>query len=170
MRSAAQDAPESEQNGGIIVVLDSRPLRAAWLAAFIDAWAAGNGMAVHVVDPAGFGQFAAAQPAVRLLALSIGSASVEDEPARGWIEDARAHLPAVPVAVFSDFEDGVAATAALRLGARAYLPTIMEPGVVLHALSFVLAGGSFFPPAALIERPAPRGTSSRSAVRGSRDG
>jgi DNA-binding NarL/FixJ family response regulator len=53
------------------------------------------------------------------------------------------------VVILSDDQDIEAVSAAFRHGAHAYIPTSLEPELVLEALQLVLAGGTFFPAAAL---------------------
>jgi DNA-binding NarL/FixJ family response regulator len=48
--------------------------------------------------------------------------------------------------VISDLDFEAEARHAFDAGARGFLPTTMEPDVLLAALSFILRGGSYFPP------------------------
>ena len=55
-------------------------------------------------------------------------------------------LPSVPIVVVSDRDDGAAVFEALRLGARAYVPSSLDPDILLETLRFVHKGGSTFIP------------------------
>jgi DNA-binding NarL/FixJ family response regulator len=59
-----------------------------------------------------------------------------------WLAKA---LPRVPIVVVSDREDGAALLEALRMSVRAYVPSSLDPGILLETLRFVHKGGTFFP-------------------------
>jgi len=69
----------------------------------------------------------------------------------------------VPVAMVSDHEDRGEVMAAFRAGVRGFVPSTLEPELALQALTFVLGGGTFFPPQVL-DRP------SRDVSQGARQG
>ena len=54
-------------------------------------------------------------------------------------------LPSVPIVVVSDRDDEAAVVEALRLGVRAYVPSSLDPGILLETLRFVHKGGTFIP-------------------------
>jgi len=54
------------------------------------------------------------------------------------------------IAVISDDESPATVIAAIRSGAQAYLGSSMPPQLALRALSFVLHGGNYFPPSAIM--------------------
>ncbi|WP_247514300.1 response regulator transcription factor [Bradyrhizobium sp. 157] len=54
------------------------------------------------------------------------------------------------LAIISDDEHPATVLAAIRCGARGYFSNSMAPDLALHALSFVLHGGTYFPPAAIL--------------------
>ena len=54
-------------------------------------------------------------------------------------------LPCVPIVVVSDREDSAAVFEALLLGARAYVPSSLDPEILLETLRFVHKGGTFVP-------------------------
>jgi len=55
-----------------------------------------------------------------------------------------------PIAVLADEEDAGVAVEVLRRGARAYVPTSLDPGLVSGVLDFVVAGGTYLPATLLI--------------------
>jgi DNA-binding NarL/FixJ family response regulator len=73
----------------------------------------------------------------------------------GAIEDLLARRPTVPVIVIGDRDDGNLARAALRSGARAFLPLTSDSRVAAAAINLVLAGGSYVPVAATNDLNAP---------------
>jgi DNA-binding NarL/FixJ family response regulator len=54
-------------------------------------------------------------------------------------------LPCVPIVVVSDREDSAAVFEALLLGARAYVPSSLDPEILLETVRFVHKGGTFVP-------------------------
>jgi two-component system nitrate/nitrite response regulator NarL len=54
-------------------------------------------------------------------------------------------LPCAPIVVVSDREDSAAVFEALLLGARAYVPSSLDPEILLETLRFVHKGGTFVP-------------------------
>jgi len=59
-------------------------------------------------------------------------------------------LSVTPKIVLSDRDGSEEVVAAFRQGARGYIPTNLEPRLVIEALRIVLAGGTFLPADALI--------------------
>jgi DNA-binding NarL/FixJ family response regulator len=62
-----------------------------------------------------------------------------------------AALPQVPVVLFSDVEDAEEVVAAFRAGINSFIPASIEPELVPQTLTFIMGGGSYFPPSALLE-------------------
>jgi DNA-binding NarL/FixJ family response regulator len=62
------------------------------------------------------------------------------------------------VIVISDREDPEEIVSAYRMSCRGFIPTNMEPALALQAISFILDGGTYFPPSAL--RPVAVGSNS----------
>jgi DNA-binding NarL/FixJ family response regulator len=54
------------------------------------------------------------------------------------------------LAIISDDEHPATVLAAIRCGARGYFSNSMAPELALHALSFVLHGGTYFPATAIL--------------------
>ena len=61
-------------------------------------------------------------------------------------------LPAIPVAVMSDYEDPESIQEAFELGVRGYIPTSLASMVAVGALHLVCLGGTFAPAAALLSQ------------------
>lgn len=134
-----------------VVVIDSLPLRRAEIAAFLADWARGIGADVR--EAASMRQ----EPDLAdagVVIVNLGSQSIRNGDMRGSLADLVARKSGVPLVLLSDREEADEIVAAYQLGAAGFLPTSLEPRVALHALTFIVNGGSFFPPAALLERPA----------------
>jgi DNA-binding NarL/FixJ family response regulator len=80
-----------------------------------------------------------------LILLSIGAAKLSEHRVQERIEQLRQALADVPVVILSDCDDTACIREAFRYGVRGYLPTTLEPPVVLEGLRLVRAGGTFVP-------------------------
>lgn len=56
----------------------------------------------------------------------------------------------VPVVVLADTDDGDQAVAALKRGVRGFVPTSLDPDIVVQALRLVMAGGVYAPMTSLL--------------------
>jgi DNA-binding NarL/FixJ family response regulator len=82
--------------------------------------------------------------------MSVGGRSIMEAQLSTQLRSLRRALPATPVIVLSDREETSEVVAAFQEGARAYVPTGLEPGLVIKAIRMVLAGGTFVPADALM--------------------
>ena len=143
-----------------IALRDSQTLRRAAFNSLIASWAGENNIDVSsgcLINPPSLENLA--DPV--LLVLVLGSARIDDPVIQLQLSKARAQWPDVPVAVVSEHEDRAEVMAAFRAGVRGYIPSMLEPELALQALSFVLGGGTFFPPQVL-DRPSRDGAHSAS--------
>ena len=70
-------------------------------------------------------------------------------------------FPQVPVVIHSAIEDGNVVRAALRAGARGFLPKTTKQGLMREAIRLVAAGGTYVPPQVLADEPEALGLSKR---------
>jgi len=85
---------------------------------------------------------------------NVGAASVDHPPSSEQLTRLTQAPVAIPVIVMSDLEEAQETIAALRVGVRGYIPTTLEPRLVVQAIRMVLAGGTFVPANALLrQRP-----------------
>lgn len=130
-----------------ILFVDELPLRRAGFARIVEGWAAPQGLevdAVNALPPAA--ALESAPYALIVLALSASSGDSELSGVLRTLGSA-----SCPTAVISDNEDPETIRTALRAGVRGYIPSRLEPGVAMQALSLLMAGGTFFPPSALLD-------------------
>lgn len=131
------------------LVVDAKGLRRDAIARRIGAWLEGENLAVIGVTP----QDAIDQPSLEsrceIVIYSCGAEQIDAAEHRRWVKVLTALAGKAPLVIISDREDTQDVVAAMTNGARAYLPTSMDPHVAQAAISFVLQGGSYFPPSAL---------------------
>ena len=89
--------------------------------------------------------------APRGIIISLGGESIAQPGLLDEVEQLVSVVDSTPVVILSDCEGVEEIIAAFRAGVRGYVPTSMEPPVVIQAIRMVLSGGAFFPAAALAE-------------------
>jgi DNA-binding NarL/FixJ family response regulator len=139
---------EIHRGGDAVVVVDGMSLRRAGLVQLLDGWARANG--VSVVGTGDFSFVYADRLACRLLLLNLGGTAASEPQSAELLRELIRQNPDVPVVVFADDDAPENVISAFRVGARGYIPTLMQPDLVLQALTFIIAGGSFFPPEVLL--------------------
>jgi DNA-binding NarL/FixJ family response regulator len=142
---------EAEAVPGMVVIVDAQALRRAALCSLLRDWAAAQGVTLHDVAPDGVASVVDGV-APRLVILGLGATTVREAPGAAWLARLRATWPSTALAVISDLDASEEVVAALRAGAGGFLPTSTEPDVALHALAFIMRGGSYFPPGAMLGR------------------
>jgi len=140
---------------GLALVVDRLPFRRAALASVLRDWAQDNSMDLRQACASDLAE--AAKDGLRMAIVNLGGTSVGDPQAAELIRLLRELTPDARIAVISDRETPEEVIATFRSGAHGFIPTNTEPQVALQALSFVLAGGSFFPPTVLLNRTAAGG-------------
>jgi DNA-binding NarL/FixJ family response regulator len=141
-----------QPTAGLALVVDRLPFRRAALASVLRDWAQDNSMALNQACASNLAE--AARDGLRMAIINLGGTSVVDPQAAELIRQLRDLTPDARIAIISDRETPEEVIATFRSGAHGFIPTNTEPQVALQALSFVLAGGSFFPPTVLLNRTA----------------
>src|SRR5262245_48211943 len=143
-----------ECNAGVVVI-DALKLRRAGILRLVNDWGVANGLEVAAIGPLGLPTELEMRPHCRMVLLSIGGSSLRSREIAHCITSVLALLPDTPLVIIADDGGVDEIISAFRAGARAYIPTSLEPVIALTALTFVLSGGSYFPPTALLSAIAP---------------
>lgn len=152
------------ENSGVVVLVDQQGFRRATVKEFLGDWAEQNHIEIEALPPDGLLKALEAAHGCRMIIFSLGGSSITIPEVSQRIRIARALVPDAVVAILSDLDGAEEVKAALRVGVDGYLPSNMRPELVVQALSFILSGGSFFPPSAMREGAMQDGSSSGSAV------
>lgn len=137
-----------------VLLIDDHPLRRASVLRFLESMGEAAAVALSLREAATPLEAASrvspgeAGPKVQVAVLGTGSM----DNGMLALRELLALLPATPVVVLSDNDDTSGVIAALEAGAQGYICTRSQPALMLHALQFVAAGGSVFPPDALLHR------------------
>jgi DNA-binding NarL/FixJ family response regulator len=93
---------------------------------------------------------------IRAVVVNAGSERMSSGAVARRLSRVSELLPAVPMAVLSDFEDGDNIREAFNLGVRGYIPTSLASMVAVEAVRLVCVGGTFAPAAALLSQGSER--------------
>lgn len=133
-----------------VLLVDQLKLRRSLLARAVLSWLAECSIEVHAISadalpvgPNGIGR-------CRLIILSIGKDSVNDPETKRMIEQALSAFENAPIVIICDRDDADEVRAAFCLGASAYIPMSTDPDFTSLIIRFILKGGTFFPPKALL--------------------
>lgn len=133
----------------VVLILDTMKLRSAGLASLLEPWARLMGMKLQCAGLEAVEQIGRC----RMVVLSVGGSTVSNPEMADWIKHSRAKWPEAALVVVSDREDSCEVARAFGAGANGFIPTNYEPEITRQALSFIIGGGSFFPPTILTDLP-----------------
>jgi DNA-binding NarL/FixJ family response regulator len=145
-----QSALRSKISSGIILVIDAFQLRRSGIVSFLRPWADESNIDLVEIDPPG----ALARLEVsstKLVLLVIGSQSLADGERFEWLRTLQAKYAAAPLVLIAERDQPQEVIAAFNCGVRGYIAMSSAPQFAIDTIKFILSGGSFFPPAALVQ-------------------
>lgn len=142
----------ARDNRSAVIIVDSMVLRRAGVVGVLREWAEANQVSITSVPPDMLDTTAGLDTRFALGVLNLGGLSLSSAAPINWLENLIKVLPETPMVVVSDRDDIDEVVAAFRTGARGFVPTSTEPEVALQAFSFIMGGGSYFPPQTLLDR------------------
>ncbi len=148
----------------VIALVDAMELRRAGFSCLLQEWAKLNEASFPVYDSVATLLKDDVGPRCKMVILSIGGVEVVDADVLTQIEQIRSELPHASLVILSDHKEPRQIVSAFRLGAKGFISTVTDPSVALRALSFIMCGGSFFPPHALAELSQVSENASRTAA------
>jgi DNA-binding NarL/FixJ family response regulator len=142
-----QQSAHSDPAGPSVLIIDALELRRAGVASLLKPWADSSGTTiVAIAPPATLSDL----PPFKMIVLVIGALRVGDPEPRAWISSLLSAHAGVPLVLVSDREEAKEVLAAFAAGVSAFIPTSITPTVAMQAFTFVMSGGTFFPPAAFM--------------------
>ena len=131
-----------------VFLVDAMAFRRARAESFLNPWARDEGVELISLDPDEAHTRLVERAACDMLIYSVGAPS----PHEVFTEIQVLHTLRrdAALAIVSDDENPATVLAAIRCGAQGYLSNSMPPELALQALSFVLHGGTYFPPTAFL--------------------
>jgi DNA-binding NarL/FixJ family response regulator len=134
-----------------VLVIDSLELRRAGVVSFLTPWADHSNIKIVQISPCdALAQLSALL--FKMILLVIGAQDVEDPEPQSLIISLHDKYADVPLVLVSEREEPEQVIAAFKAGARGFIPMSATPPVAMQAFTFIMSGGSFFPPTALIQR------------------
>lgn len=141
---ATNHTPQRENTNHSIALIDEFPLRLASTLNLLRAYIRARARAFR--NPADLlAQLSTIERAPRVIVMSVGRHSAIKAPLCDQLRDLCGALASTPVIVLSDRDEPEEVVAAFDKGARGYVPTNLEPRLVVEAIRMVLAGGTFVP-------------------------
>ena len=139
------------QSGGtpFVAVIDSKNLRRASISSLLEPWTNSEHLRLTSFTPDQASEALHADTNVRMLIFSIGGESVAQRENLQQLKVLRALASNVPLVVISDREDASDVTAAFSNEAQGFINSDLTTPLAYQALSFILNGGSYFPPSAV---------------------
>ena len=131
-----------------VFLVDAMAFRRARAESFLSPWARNESVELISLDPDEAHTRLVERAVCDMLIYSVGAPS----PHEVFTEIQVLHTlrREAALAIVSDDEHPATVLAAIRCGAQGYFSNSMAPELALQALSFVLHGGTYFPPAAIL--------------------
>jgi DNA-binding NarL/FixJ family response regulator len=132
-----------------VLVIDSLELRRAGVVSFLTPWAEDSQIKLVQIDP--HGALAQSDDCLfKMILLVLGARGVAEAQSQGWIASLHDKYADTPLVLLSEREEPEEVVAAFKAGARGFIPLSATPPMAMQAFTFIMGGGSFFPPTALI--------------------
>ena len=131
-----------------VFIVDAMAFRRARVESFLNPWARNEQVELISLDPDEAHIKLVERSECDMLIYSVGAPSAVEVFAE--IQVLHTLRRDAALAIVSDDENPSTVIASIRSGARGYLSNSMPPDLALQALSFVLHGGTYFPPAVIM--------------------
>jgi len=135
-----------------VAIFDAKEFRRASIISLLEPWAEAENLQLTSFIPDQAREAFRADTDFRMLIFSVGGASIADRENLQQLKVLRALAANVPLVVISDREDGDDIAAAFSVEAQGYIHSGIASALACQALSFILNGGSYFPPSAVNHR------------------
>jgi len=135
-----------------VFIVDAMAFRRARAESFLSPWAANEKVELISLDPDEAHARLVDRNDCDMLIYSVGAPSAYEIFAE--IQVLHTLRRQAALAIVSDNESPATVIAVMRSGAQGYFSNSMPPDLALQAFSFVLRGGTYFPPTAIMAGPA----------------
>ncbi|CAA0099279.1 Transcriptional regulatory protein DegU [Starkeya nomas] len=137
-----------------IVLLDDLPLRRASIKSLLRDWALEERVSLDTIEADSSDRLDHIERRPELLVYNSGYVATAVGEWRARIDRLRQALPDVPLVIISEGDNAHEVIEALKAGVRGFISAQMPPAIVFQALRFILGGGVYFPPSALLQAQA----------------
>jgi DNA-binding NarL/FixJ family response regulator len=133
------------------VVIDAMDFRRAGVESFLAAWAKHEDVDLISIPLDQIHEKLSGDIDCRILIYNAGGAHCSSPEVVAEIHELRALRPDAALVIVTDDNSLEGVCAAISAGAQGYFDNAMQPALALLALSFVLRGGTYFPPTAILK-------------------
>lgn len=133
-----------------VIVIDAMAFRRAGVESFLAPWAKSENVELISLKPESARAKLIESDDCNMLIYNIGGAPPFACETLAEVHALHTLRPDAALAILADDESTVSVISAINSGAQAYVSNSMSPDLVLEALSFVLHGGTYFPPMGIL--------------------
>ncbi len=133
----------------VVAIIDPKSLRRASIASFLEPWANSNDLRLTAFNLDQAREALHAETNLRMVILNVGGESIAMQENLQQLKALRELAAGIPFTVISDREDVQEIAAALGSEANGFIHSGIDAELAREALSFILHGGSYFPPTAV---------------------
>lgn len=133
----------------VVLVIDPLKLRRCCVTQALSVWMRNLPIKVRSIPPSDLPRREERKASYDLAILNIGKDPVSKVAERGIIRRILSDFEGIPLILLSERTDRLDAIDAFHHGAKGIIQSDGGPDLVLNVISFVLNGGTYFPPAAL---------------------
>jgi DNA-binding NarL/FixJ family response regulator len=134
----------------IAAIIDPMNFRRARIESFLTAWAKYENVDLISIAPEQAQEKLGDDVDCRLLIYNAGSTPSSSPEILAELHELHALRPAAALVIVADDSSLDGVSAAVKAGAQGYFDNAMQPALALQALSFVLRGGTYIPPIAIL--------------------
>jgi DNA-binding NarL/FixJ family response regulator len=134
-----------------VAVIDTKNLRRASITSLLEPWAKSEDVQLKSFTPEQADEAVHVDASFRMLVFSVGGASIAEGGNLEQLRILRRLAPKVPLVLISDSEDPHDIIAAFNTEAQGFINSGISSALAYQALSFILNGGSYFPPSAMYQ-------------------
>ena len=147
----------------VVWIIDPLELRRVGIVSLLTSWADQSNIQIVQIDLAEALTLSDTS-SVKLILLVVGPRGIADPEPRNCIASLHAKYTDTPLVLISEREEAEEVVAAFKAGARGFIPMSIAPPVAIQAFQFIMSGGSFFPPTALVRHSVPVDAAPRTAL------
>ena len=133
----------------VVAIVDSKSLRRASITSFFEPWANSEDLRLISFNLDRARDVLHAETNLQMVIISVGGESIAEPENLQQLKMLRALAAGVPFVIISDRENAQEIAAAFSAETKGFIHSGIEADLACEALSFILHGGSYFPPSAV---------------------
>lgn len=130
-----------------VAIIDAKDLRRASIVSLLEPWAHAQNLRLASFTPDQAVESLCADTKLRMLIVSMGGESVAEKLPK--LKGLHALASGVPLVIISDCDESSEVAAAFDANAQGFLTSGIPSALAFQALTFILNGGSYYPPSAM---------------------